>query len=126
MNNRLKMIREKREMSQEEFGRRIGIESRAHISALESGKRNITDRIVNDVCREFRINENWLRYGNGEMEKIPKGGRLASYLGEISSGDDDFIQDLIEVYMELDPVSREALRKIRDKMIEKMKERERD
>ena len=66
MNERLKQIRLEHKMSQEEFGRKIGIESRAHISALENGGRNITDRIVNDVCREFNVNENWLRTGEGD------------------------------------------------------------
>ena len=43
------------------------MESRGHISALESGKKNITDRIVKDICREFKINEQWLRTGEGNM-----------------------------------------------------------
>lgn len=63
MNTRLKELRIESNLSQEEFGKRIGLESRSHISLLESGTRNITDRIVNDVCREFNINESWLRYG---------------------------------------------------------------
>lgn len=70
MNTRLREIRLLHKMSQEEFGKKIGIESRAHISALESGSRNITDRIVKDICREFNINEKWLRYGEGEMLSI--------------------------------------------------------
>lgn len=109
-------------MSQEEFGKKIGIESRAHISALEKGNRNITDRIVNDVCREFRINEEWLRTGKGIM-KISSKGTLSTYVSEIVHGNDEFIQDLIEVYMELDPDSKKALRIISEKMAEKKRGR---
>ena len=71
MNNRLRKIRKERHLSQDEFGKKIGIESRAHISALENGNRTITDRIINDVCREFSVNEEWLRTGNGDMYKAP-------------------------------------------------------
>lgn len=67
MNKRLKEIRLFYKLSQEEFGKKIGLESRGHISALESGKKNITDRIVKDICREFKINEQWLRTGEGNM-----------------------------------------------------------
>lgn len=70
MNERLKLIRIKLGLAQEDFGKRIGIESRAHISMLENGKRTITDRIVNDLCREFNVNENWLRTGAGGEENM--------------------------------------------------------
>ena len=55
--DRLKQIRDLSELTQDEFGKRINIQSRAHISALENGSRNITDRIITDVCREFGVNE---------------------------------------------------------------------
>lgn len=67
MNERLKEVREFFEMTQSDFGNKIGIKSRAHISALESGTRNVTDRIISDVCREFGVSKEWLRTGEGEM-----------------------------------------------------------
>ncbi|MEG2583331.1 MAG: helix-turn-helix transcriptional regulator [Oscillospiraceae bacterium] len=67
MNQRFKKIRLTLNLSQEEFGNKIGIKSRSHISSLESGARNITDRIINDLFKEFNVNEEWLRTGVGEM-----------------------------------------------------------
>lgn len=124
MNDRLKQIRLDNKMSQEEFGKKIGIESRSHISALEKGNRNITDRIVNDVCREFNVREEWLRDGIPPKHN-ETGRKLETYLGQISKGDDDFIKDLIEVYMELDQTSKDALKKIANLMSKKQNERER-
>lgn len=124
MNKRLKKIRLTNNMSQEEFGKKIGIESRAHISALENGNRNITDRIINDICREFYINPEWLRYGTGDMTIKPN-DKLSMYVSEITDSDDDFIKDLIEVYMELDQTSKDALKEIARKMAEKQKRNER-
>ena len=66
MNERLKYIRNHFKLSQDEFGKKINV-TRSHVSALEKSKRTITDRIINDICREFNVNEEWLRHGTGEM-----------------------------------------------------------
>ena len=114
MNTRFKKIRILNNMSQEEFGRKIGIESRAHISSLENGKKNITDRIVNDVCREFGINESWLRTGNGEMLiQISPDDRYASNVGKLQRTDDETIIRWVNAIAETNP---EVLKQIEDFM----------
>lgn len=122
-NERIRELRTTLGMTMEKFGDKLGV-TRTAISNIEAGNRKVTDQMRKLVSREFNINEEWLRYGTGPMKKIPRGGKLAAYVSEITDGDDDFIQDLIEVYMELDETSKEALRKIRDEMIKKAKERE--
>ena len=64
--DRVKFIRTSKKLSQEEFGKIINL-SRSAIAGYETGVREITDRSINDICREFKINENWLRTGEGEM-----------------------------------------------------------
>lgn len=66
MENRLKEIRNKFELSQEKFGERLGV-TKASISRLESGINNITESMIKLICSEFNVNEEWLRYGIGEM-----------------------------------------------------------
>lgn len=68
MNSRLKYLRESLELSQEKFGSIIHL-SQDHISSLEKGRRNITERTISNICDKFNINEEWLRYGTGEMKK---------------------------------------------------------
>lgn len=118
MKNRIKKIRKKNKLTQVEFGEKIGVKGNT-ITNYENGLRNPTDAVIRSICREFCINEEWLRNGIGEMEISPN-IKLSTYLGEISDGDDDFIQDLIEVYMELDPVSKKALKLVAKKMSEKI------
>lgn len=69
MNERLKILRETLNLSQEEFGNRVGIKSRAHISSMEKGRRDIIDRTIRDICREYNVNEHWFRTGEGPMFK---------------------------------------------------------
>lgn len=123
MNTRLKKIRKSLGLSQEKFGEKIGLKKNS-LSQLENGINTITDRIINDVCREFYINPEWLRYGTGDMTIKPN-DKLSMYVSEITDSDDDFIKDLIEVYMELDQTSKDALKEIARKMAEKQNRNER-
>lgn len=66
MKERLKELRKKINLSQENFGDRLGV-TKASISRLESGVNNLTDTMIKLICSEFNVNEDWLRYGIGEM-----------------------------------------------------------
>ena len=107
MNERFKEIRLKLNLTQEEFGERIGIKSRAHISALESGRRTLIDRIITDVCREFNVNEDWLRFGNGETFIEPDSFSLDDYIK--SKGATQLELDLIKSYFEIPEDPRNSL-----------------
>ena len=91
INERLKLLRSSLNLSQEAFGEKIGIRSRAHISALEGGRRALTDRIINDVCREFYVNEEWLRNGIGEMFREEDTFSLDDYLNQKNCTEKDIV-----------------------------------
>lgn len=122
MNTRIKEVREKEKLTQEEFGKRIG-SARNTIANYETGNRNPSNAVITSICREFNINEEWLRNGQGEMYKEAD-DKLSAYVAEIAVGNDEFIKDLITVYMELDDTSKAALKKIAYAMAEKREKRE--
>ena len=68
MNARIKALRKAEGLTLEKFGERIGISNSA-LSAIETGKNNPSDQTIRSICREFGVNELWLRYGEdgGEM-----------------------------------------------------------
>lgn len=66
MNERLKILRKQLGFTQAEMAENMNL-SQTHISALENGSKGITDRLVDDICRIFNVNEEWLRTGNGDM-----------------------------------------------------------
>ena len=103
------------------FAKKINL-TKNYISLIETGNRVPSDRTISDICREFHVNEEWLRNETPPMYKEAK-KKLETYLGQISKGNDDFIEDLIEVYMELDTTSKEALRTLAKKMADKLNER---
>lgn len=67
MKDRLVQIRKDANLSQGEMADKLGL-TRNYISLMECGNRVPSDRTINDICREFSINENWLRYGTGDMK----------------------------------------------------------
>lgn len=65
MNERLNEIRKILKLSQEEMGKRLGIQ-KSSVSRLEAGINNITDTMIKLICTEFNVNEAWLRTGEGD------------------------------------------------------------
>lgn len=63
---RVKEIRNKLRMTQDEFGSRIGLK-KSSLSQIESGKNSLTQQNVIAICNAFKVNESWLRTGEGEM-----------------------------------------------------------
>ena len=69
MNNRLKIVRKKTGLNQNDFADALGI-SVSNISSYESGRRNPSDAFISLICSKYGINEEWLRDGTGNMEAI--------------------------------------------------------
>ncbi|MBR4419720.1 MAG: helix-turn-helix transcriptional regulator [Clostridia bacterium] len=66
MNERLLELRKALGLTQAKFGEKINLKSNS-ITALEKGSRTITERTIADICREYNVNETWLREGTGSM-----------------------------------------------------------
>ena len=80
MQNRIKQIRKAANLNQEEFGKRIGIKQ-STITAYECGNRVPLDVTITAICREFNVNETWLRTGEGAMHPP---ATLAEEAGQIA------------------------------------------
>ncbi len=63
---RIKKLRKALNMTQAAFAERIGIRQNS-VAVIEMGKNTPSDQTVAFICREFRVNEAWLRTGEGEM-----------------------------------------------------------
>lgn len=66
MKNRIKALRKALSLNQTDFGSKIGVKQSA-VAAYESGSRTPLDSVIVSICREFGVNERWLRTGEGEM-----------------------------------------------------------
>ena len=68
------------------FGQRINL-SQSMVSRLALGTTSPSDRTIADICREFNVNETWLRTGEGEMFILPDADtELANFCADVLSG----------------------------------------
>ena len=75
MKNRLKQLRKALDLTQTEFAERIGTVQNT-ITGYESGRRNPSGPVISAICKEFNVNEEWLRTGSGEMFAPDPGDEL--------------------------------------------------
>lgn len=103
LNERVKQLRKALDLTMEKFGEKIGVKKSA-ISLIESGKNSLTEQMVKSICREFDVNEEWLRNGTGSMFiERTRDEEIARFIGTIQSIDDDsFIKKFISMLAKLD------------------------
>ncbi|MBR0282701.1 MAG: helix-turn-helix transcriptional regulator [Oscillibacter sp.] len=65
INERIKKVRKTLDLTQAEFGKRIRLKGNS--IALIEGGRNTSEQTIFSICKEFNVNEQWLRLGEGEM-----------------------------------------------------------
>lgn len=83
MYNRIKEVRKHLGLSQQEFAERLSI-SRSNLGNIETGAISVTSRVIEAVCREYSVNEAWLRHGEGEMfRKLTRNEEIAKFVGEV-------------------------------------------
>lgn len=83
------------------FSERIKV-TQQHMSNLCLGKRDPSDRTISDICREFHVNEVWLRTGEG-APYLSTSEQLGAMIGSIIHGEPDFRQRLISVLLRMSP-----------------------
>ena len=83
MGERVRELRKTLGLSGEKFGEKIGLK-RNSLSQIETGKNNLSEQSILAICREFNVNEEWLRTGTGEMFKdMTLDEEIISFIGEI-------------------------------------------
>lgn len=120
MNERIKELRKTLNMTQEEFSKRIGL-SRNFIAQIEIGTKTPSERTISDICREFNVNEEWLRTGNGEMfNPKSKDVLIAEMIADVQTSDkSNFKYRLVSALSKLNESDWESLEKLIDLMIPK-------
>lgn len=101
MNTRLKILRKSLNLTQNNFGKQIGLKGNS-VSEIEKGKKNLTDRNISIICKEFNVNEEWLRTGKGEMINHDEESELAYLLGSFAASENNAKKKLVKYIINLD------------------------
>lgn len=116
MNTRIEQVVKKSGLTKAKFAERIGV-SAPYVTMLCSGASNASDRTITDICREFGINEVWLRTGEGkpDLESTCE-ETIMRFAVQTAKGSDEFKKALVSMLAKLDPEDWENLAKIYAKL----------
>lgn len=89
MNNRIKELRKQLRLTQQQFAERIGSVQNT-ITGYETGRRVPSGQVIALICREFGVNETWLRTGEGEMfAPVDPENQLMEWAGRVLADSSD-------------------------------------
>ena len=106
MNERLRKLRKYMDLTQQDFGARLSVKGNT-VAQWESGRNCPPDSAITFICREFNVNEDWLRNGTGEMFIAKESDEIDSLVKKYGLSNDDRI--LIEKYVNAKDSSRKAI-----------------
>ncbi len=106
MKDRLKKLRRELALTQTEFAARIG-SAQNTITGYENGRREPSSQVIALICKEFHVNEQWLRDGVGEMFAPAPTSALDALAKEQKLTHGEYI--LIEKLLHLKPEVRQGI-----------------
>ena len=105
LNSRLKTARVALNLTQTQFGKKLGVAAAA-ISKIEKGVNALTDQMILAICRAYPINEVWLRTGTGSMFAEKNADIIEQLAQEYDL--DELDKRILEAFLKL-PAARRAI-----------------
>ena len=125
---RVRELRKALNLTLEKFCEPLGVGKTA-ISNIENGNRNLTNQMIISICREYSVNETWLRTGDGEMLRQPS-DEVGYYVEDLLEYDGngnafyDMIIEMMKTYHGLDEKSKEVVRNFFRSALDQAKDKE--
>lgn len=116
---RIKQVRKAKKLTQQAFADAIGLK-RNTIANYEIGNVLPSDRTISDICREFGVNEIWIRNGVGNpFQEKTISDEIGDFFGDIQTSNPDFKRAFITILARMKP---EEWRMVEEKARELMEE----
>lgn len=130
MKDRIKKIRKELDLTQQEFSGKIG-STQNIVANYETGRRNPSASVINNICKTFNVNEEWLRTGDGDMFiQIPDEDETAALVYGLLGPDREafynIILETIKAYKKLSPNSQKVVNELMDNVLAGIKRKSED
>lgn len=106
MNNRLKVLRKELGLTQQEFADKLKIK-RGAIANYEIGRNEPIDAVISLICKEFNVNEVWLRTGEGGQDnmftKISDEDDYSICLAKLTTEENEIIRNTVKYLANANP-----------------------
>ena len=103
--NRIKKVRKALDLTQQEFADRIG-SKRNTVATYEMGRSTPSAAVVSLICKEFNVNETWLRTGEGDMFNKTETSAIERLCTELKAN--ELERQIIKAYFKIDPNIRDS------------------
>lgn len=113
LGERIKKVRKDKDLTQQLFAAKIGTTANV-LTNYETGRRNPSSSVINNICKTFNVSEAWLRAGEGEMFAPEPAFDLGEYANR--HGMTALETEILKAYLDLDP-------NVREKLLQHFKER---
>lgn len=125
MQERICLLIEKLDITKTAFAKRLNV-SQGLVSQMCSGTTKPSDRTISDICREFDVNEEWLRTGKGEpFIELSREAEIMRFAVRAAKGSEGFRKQLAFFLSQLDEEDWANLEQIYQKQLKKMKNSDR-
>lgn len=123
MKDRIKMVRKAVGLTQQAFADKLGIRQNT-VALYEMGRSGVSDGMITSICREFNVNENWLRTGEGEMfRKRTDNEILTEFAADlVFEADDSFKKAIITAFAKMDDETWDLFERWARKFLEQFDE----
>lgn len=114
MKDRFKELRETLSLTQQKFADRLDI-SRNFVAQIEMGSKIPSERTIKDICREFKVNYDWLVNGTGDMFQDDDSDAQA-IVDSVMTGDNDFAKKILVKFSKLSEERWKQLQEILEEL----------
>ena len=121
LGERIKWIRNERKETQEVFAGKISIK-RNTLAMIESQNKNTSDLVISAICREYNVNELWLRTGEGDpFKQLSRYEELSSFFGRLMKSEPDVRHRLIAAISRCEIEELRMLERVAVRWVEELK-----
>lgn len=115
---RIRLIFKDSGLNQTAIGKKIGKTAQYVWKLLNDDNSNPSESVIKDICREFLINEEWLRTGNGKMNRqLTRNQQVIEFTNDaLAEVDESFKKRLLLALSKLTEKDWEALAEIAERI----------
>lgn len=128
INERVREVRKSKGLTLEKFGQPLGLKKSA-LSVIENGINNASEQLIKSICREYSIDENWLRTGEGDMSSLELDEDtvlIESLLNDVDEPVYELIKKFMKLYNSFNLAERAVLQKLALGLLEEQNKKNSD
>lgn len=116
MNQRIKELRATLGLTQEEFGRKIGM-LKSGVSRIENGVNGTTEQTLRSICREYGASYLWLTEGVGPMFEDGDGAALHVMIDRVLASENERVKAIFKGLGDFTTEDWEQIDRLLDKLL---------